>query len=295
MLKTVMSRLEKIIVDTDAGGDPDDTLAIALASKLPNILAFVSSDETGDGKRAEVVRAIVGGRAPVFTGLSSPYPGTHVLDQLHIPPTLHPESVDDGFLDLINHAAQDSSLLWVGIGSYTNLAWLHDKNPELAESMRVVLMGGRMNMKEGDRPEHNFKVDPEAAMSVATSFPHLTYVPATTTMHERVRVDVSHPLISYLARGNEPWQAASLENFNVWFERRFDASYQHDALTLAIALGAVRNLSLTRVRAARDGGLSEDETCRALAVSGGVEHDAFWQWVWNVLDASPESIQKDQS
>jgi len=287
--------MEKVIIDTDAGGDPDDTLAIALACKLPNVLAFVTSDETPDGRRAKLVRAIVGDRAPVLTGLPSPNPGKHILGRLHLSDSLEPLLMSDVLPGLIQETVQDADIAWVGIGSYTNLAWLHQKHPEFTESMRVVLMGGRMNYKEGDRPEHNFKIDPDAALRVATEFPRLTYVPATTTMHEATRVDATHPLVDYLSSGREAWQVAALENFNVWFEERFNSSYQHDALTLAVALGAIRNVALTRVRVIREGALIEDPASRVEAVKGSVDYEAFWQWVWNTLEPSLAIKQKDQS
>jgi len=290
-----MAQIEKIIIDTDAGGDPDDTLAIALACTMPNLLAYITSDETNDGGRSKLVRALVGqDGVPVFTGAPSPNPGKHLLDRLSLDNSLQPQRMRDELLSLVD-AQRDDNLLWVGIGSYTNLAWLYDKRPHLADSMRVVLMGGRMNYNEGDRPEHNFKVDPDAAVLVATRVRNLTYVPATTTMHERTRVDAEHPFINYLSSGQASWQTVARENFNVWFEERFDSSYQHDALTLAIAVGALHGLTQTPVRVSREGGLTEDDTSHIHAVTGGVDYDAFWQWTWDTLKPPRDAIQKDQS
>lgn len=279
-----MGRPERIIIDTDAGGDPDDTLAIALACQLPNVIAFVTSDETHDGARARFVKSLVGDRVPVLTGFSSPHPGKHVLDKLSTLNIEQPPSMEHLLPGMIDDTTRDSNLHWIGIGSYTNLAWLLDSRPELAESMRVTLMGGRLNHTENDRPEHNFKVDPDAAMKIAESAHELLYVPTTVTSHNKTYVDRAHPLISYLADGSEPWKVAALANFDVWFAERFPASYQHDALTLGIALGAVQYTLSTRVRASRPGGLIEDPTSRATAVAGGVDYDAFWSWVWQTLD-----------
>jgi len=279
-----MGRPECIIIDTDAGGDPDDTLAIALACKSPNVLAFVTSDETRNGARARFVKSLVGDCATVLTGLPSPYPGKHVLDKLDVSSREQPPSMEEILPRMLETAALDSDIHWIGIGSYTNLAWLFDSYPQYAKSMKVTLMGGRLNHSENDRPEHNFKVDPDAAMKVAEVAHELLYVPTTVTSHDRTYVDRAHPLISYLESGAEAWKATALTNFDVWFAERFPASYQHDALTLGIALGAVRYTLSTHVRATPPGGLIEDRTSRVTAVAGGVDYDGFWNWVWHTLE-----------
>jgi inosine-uridine nucleoside N-ribohydrolase len=273
-----------MIIDTDAGGDPDDTLAIALACRLPNVLAFVTSDETADGARARFVRSIVGDSALVLTGLPSPHPGKHVLDELRVSDIEQPPAMQAVLPELLRDVVRDGDMHWVGIGSYTNLAWLFDSYPALAQSMKVTLMGGRLNHSENDRPEHNFKVDPDAAMKVAEAAHELVYVPTTVTTHDQTRIDRTHPLISYLEAGPEPWKAIVLANFDIWFRERFPASYQHDALTLGIALGAVPYTRSTHVRASRPGGLIEDPSSSVTAVAGGVDYDTFWRWVWHTLN-----------
>lgn len=278
-----MKQHERIIIDTDAGGDPDDSLAIALACQLPNVIAFVTSDETHDGARARFVKSLVGDQIPVLTGLPSPYPGKHVIDDLDVSGIEQPPSMESALPGMIYESARGNNVHWIGIGSYTNLAWLFESHRELARSMNITLMGGRLNYSAGDRPEHNFKVDPDAALLVAEAASKLMYVPATVTMHEQTRVDKEHLLISYLASGTEPWKKAALANFDVWFKERFPASYQHDALTLGIAVGAVRYARSVKVRATSSGGLIEDSSSNVLAVADGVDYDAFWSWVWSVL------------
>ena len=115
---------KNFIIDTDAGGDPDDTLAIFKACKLGNVAAFITSDETADGARARFVEQLVhesGSDIPVFTGHESPYPGKHLLGKLAVGLSPQLPSIESGFIDLVSGL---SSVHWVGFGSYTNLAWL---------------------------------------------------------------------------------------------------------------------------------------------------------------------------
>lgn len=277
-----MVNREHIIIDTDAGGDPDDALAIGLARNMPNVIALVTSDEIGGDRRAHFVRSLAG-RVPVIAGLASPNPGKHVLDYLRVESRDPIPMMQDELPGIIDSALRNGPVSWIGIGSYTNLAWLIERYPRLASELRVTLMGGRLNHTEHDRPEHNFKVDPSAAMKVSEAISDLTFVPTTVTTNEATRVDASHSLIAYLSQSDEEWCAAALQNFEVWFDNRFPASYQHDALTLAIATHAIRRFDTVHVRATPTGGLVEDDSSSIRAVSGNVDYDGLWRWIWDTL------------
>lgn len=273
---------EHIIIDTDAGGDPDDALAIGLARAMPDVIAFVTSDEIDGDRRARFTQSLAG-KVPVMAGLASPNPGKHILDHLTLQEPGGVAPMQEELPRVMKEALQTGPISWIGIGSYTNLAWLIDHHPELVSTMRVTLMGGRLNHTDNDRPEHNFKVDPLAAMKVAEALSDVTFVPTTVTTHADNRVDASHPLISYLSQSGRDWQMAALQNFEVWFEKRFPASYQHDALTLAIAANAIRHARTVNVRATPSGGLIEDDTSRIKAVADDVDYDGMWQWIWHTL------------
>lgn len=263
-----------IIIDTDAGGDPDDTLAIVQACRLGNVVAFVTSDETPDGARARFVQQIVreaGRDIPVFTGLPSPNPGRHLLGKLAAGLSTQPPSMTEGFSALLEYP---ETLHWVGIGSFTNLAWVGNNFDTRA--MRVTAMGGRFDYDPITRPEHNIKVDPESAAAVMEMFDDITLLPSTVTMSEAMAVDRAHAALTVLkAQG----ATAALQNFAVWFEERFDKSYQHDLETLAFACGAAGG-AVKSVRMNNEGRFSDDENASVKAVYGEFEYDKVWQWFY---------------
>lgn len=264
-----------IIIDTDAGGDPDDTLAIIQACKLDNVAAFVTSDETLYGARARFVQRLVheaGADIPVYTGLPSPNPGSHLLDMLAsgaFPPL---PLMAEGLGPLLQHP---ENIHWVGIGSFTNLAWV-GKNFN-AHSMRVTAMGGRLDTDPTMRLEHNVKVDPDSAMAATELFDDITFLPSTVTMSEAMAVSSTHPALAILrAEG----AMAALSNFDQWFENKYEKSYQHDLATLAFACGAARG-AVKRVRMNREGRFTDDESSNVRVVYGGFEYEKVWQWFYS--------------
>lgn len=269
---------QNFIIDTDAGGDPDDSLAIVQACELGNVAAFVTSDESPDGARARFVQQLVretGKDIPVFTGLESPHPGKHLLGHLAVVSVPQPPSIKDGFLELVSQLPNPH---WVGIGSYTNLAWLGKQPDYNIEDMQVTVMGGRLASDANMRPEHNVKVDPDAALAAAQLFGHMMFVPSTVTMSEKMAVSVTHPALDVLRVKN---MQSALRNFAIWFEYKHPQSYQHDLETLAYAYGAV-SAAVKKVRINHEGRLTDDESSLTKTVYGDFDYDEVWRWFYEV-------------
>lgn len=274
-----MASKEQLIIDTDAGGDPDDALAIAVACQLPNVAAFITSDETPGGERARYVQQLVneaGADIPVYTGIVSPYPGKSIFEHMPAPSIAQPQRIGRQFMKLL-----DGPLAWIGLGPYTNLQFVLMAKPELrtSEDFRAVLMGGRLPHDTVERAEHNVKVDPEAAVYVTEHCSDVLFVPATVTGVESMSVTATHAIIGMLqARGF----SSAVNNFETWFAHRYPQSFQHDMLTLGIGYGAVDfafwehvSVSGSRLRA--------DEASPVLAVKDGVDYDKAWAWAKQLL------------
>lgn len=234
----------------------------------------MTSDETPDGARARFVQQIVqeaGRDIPVFTGLPSPNPGRHLLDSLIVSALPQPHSIHDGFSELLQNP---QAIHWVGIGSFTNLAWV--ASHFYVNGMRITAMGGRLEDDPVTRPEHNIKVDPIAVDTVVKMCKDITFVPSTVTMSEAAAVNRTHPALSILA---EMGAKAALDNFEIWFKEKYDKSYQHDLETLAfacgIAGGEIQNASMDS-----DGHFISDERSHVRVVSGQFEYEKVWQWFY---------------
>jgi inosine-uridine nucleoside N-ribohydrolase len=141
----------RLWIDTDAGGNPDDTIALWCAARSDDIdLVGISTVEGDVEKRAAYVRRLLPD-AEVVAGRPAP-----------------------------ERVANVDVLL--GIGPWTHVAALADEG---ALPLRVVLMGGALapvkHHGELRRIEHNVGADPEAAARLLRGTGNLIVVPLDAT------------------------------------------------------------------------------------------------------------------
>ena len=154
-----------LIIDTDAGGDPDDAIALVIAAAEPSLALVSTVDELG-GRRARFVRHLLDllGRedVPVVAGADL---GDTRMDCIAglVPDSVAPQrtNVAEAVGDVV--AKTGGLVRWAGMGPVTNLAALLTGQPDLAERLVVTQMGGALNYRDPERAEHNFRLDPAAA------------------------------------------------------------------------------------------------------------------------------------
>jgi purine nucleosidase len=174
---------EKIIIDTDIGGDIDDAFAVALALRSPELNVLGISTASGDTEaRAKILDRMLGaaGRQdiPVAVGIptASPAAGPFVDGQMRFGENgqfsraLHPPAIDF-ILEQIRRFPGEITL--VTIGPLTNIGTLIERDPQAFRRLkRVVMMGGWIQpfVDEGvavkPGPETNIVLDISAAKKV---------------------------------------------------------------------------------------------------------------------------------
>lgn len=241
----------RLWVDTDAGDNPDDTIALWCAARAADVdLAGVSTVDGDVELRAAFVRGLV----PDADVIAGPPPADRV--------------------------ANVDALL--GIGPWTHLADLADQG---ALPRRVVLMGGALapikHRGELRRIEHNVGADPEAAARLLRTTGNLIVVPldATARLH-------AHAHDETVLTGSIP---GLREQLDVWRQENGDVPLVlHDVAALLVALGdPVARMESRRLQIEPDGTMwasvdgplqhvvahvDSDETrarMRALALEGG--------------------------
>jgi len=241
----------RLWIDTDAGDNPDDTIALWCAAQAADVdLAGVSTVDGDVELRAAFVRALLPG-----------------VDVVAGPPP--PDRV----------AAVDVLL---GIGPWTHIAGLAELG---ALPLRVVLMGGALapikHRGELRRIEHNVGSDPEAAAGLLAGTGNLIVVPldATARLHAHERDEKA------LAASIPGFR----EQLDGWRQENGDIPLVlHDVAALLVALGdRVARMEFRRLQVEPDGTmwasvdrplqhvvahLDGDETrarMRALAAEGG--------------------------
>ena len=207
----------RLWIDTDAGENPDDTIALWCAAKAADVdLAGVSTVGDDVELRAAFVRMLLPD-VEVTAGAPSP------------------EAVAN--VDVL-----------LGIGPWTHVADLADAG---ALPRRVVLMGGALapikHRGELRRIEHNVGADPEAAARLLSMTGNLIVVPLDATARLHAHAHDEKVLI-----GAVP---GLQEQLDVWRQDNGDVPLVlHDVAALLVALGnRVARMESRRLKIEPDG------------------------------------------
>ncbi|WP_199442809.1 nucleoside hydrolase [Umezawaea beigongshangensis] len=279
-----------LIVDTDAGGDPDDAVALVLAAAEPTLALVTTVDELG-GRRARFVRHLLDllGRAdvPVVAGADLGNTRLDCVDGL-VPDSVpaQPTGVVDAVAAVC--AAASGRVRWAGLGPVTNLAEVLTTRPDLAGRLVVTQMGGALNYRDPERAEHNFRVDPAAAAVLLRAAVLPKLVLSDTTFTPQIEITEGSGLHRRLADPAAPeWARLVAAHLDRWFQRFHPGTIQHDALTLAAAL-QLPHVGLLRERVVLDeiGRMTTAPDGHLVRLSVKADYPAFLGWLGRGFDAA---------
>ena len=278
-----------MIVDTDIGGDPDDTVALVVAARLvPELRLVITSDEYG-GERARFARYLLDlvGRTDVQVVAGSDLGNSRmwVIDGLC------PAEVPRQGTDVVGAVSElctatDGRIRWVGMGPLSNLAMLQTQQPELVSQLVVTQMGGAINYRDPTRAEHNFRVDPEAAIRMVPALePWLpTFVLSDVTFNPAMEITKDSPLFRRWARPDaRPFERLFREHCDRWMAK-YPGTMQHDALTLAAAM-LWPGVRFVRERVVLDSSarMSQSDDGTEIVMSVSADYTAFMAWLEKAL------------
>jgi pyrimidine-specific ribonucleoside hydrolase len=230
-----------IILDTDIGGDPDDAFALAAAAlTVPELVLVVTSDEI-HGRRARFARHFLDllGRpeVPVVTGQDLGNSRYFCVQDLT------PDDVPNQSADVLTAveavcAATDGPVRWVGMGPASNIAAVLTARPDVADRLTITQMGGALAYRDPTRAEHNFRLDPQAAIDLLRLAKRPALVLSDVTFTTAIEITSASPIYRQLATDDAPpWAILLRAHLDRWAAAFHPGSMQHDALTLAAALG----------------------------------------------------------
>lgn len=215
-----------VILDTDIGGDIDDTWALALLLKSPELdLKLVVSDSGDTVYRARVVAKMleVAGRTdvPVAVGIrqatnggpQAPWVAGYELSK-------YPGKVlDDGVKALIDTImASPEPITLIAIGPVPNLKAALAKEPGIAKKARFVGMHGSVRVGYGGKstpdPEYNVVADVPAARAAFTAAWPMTITPLDTCGLVKLTGDKYRKV----ADSADPLARAVIENYKIWYK-----------------------------------------------------------------------------
>ncbi|MFP4380757.1 MAG: nucleoside hydrolase [Candidatus Sumerlaeia bacterium] len=226
-----MSDLDKkipVILDTDIGSDIDDTWALAMLLKCPELdLRLVVSDTDDTDYRARLAARLldVAGRTdvPVGVGINPSnlekregqweWVKEYPLSQY--PGTIHEDGVDAIIRTIMD---SDETITLICIGPVPNIAEALRREPAIAPRTRFVGMHGAIRRGMPGSPdkiysEYNVKRDIPACQQVFRApWKEAIITPIDTCGYVKLRDDKYEKV----ARCEEPTMRAVIENYNYW-------------------------------------------------------------------------------
>jgi inosine-uridine nucleoside N-ribohydrolase len=213
-----------VVFDTDIGGDIDDTWALVLLLKSPELdVRLVTSDSGNDIYRARILAKMleVCGRTgiPVGIGLGkedkkgrqTQWVGSYDLGQY--PGTVYEDGVD-AIIKTV-HASEDPVTL-VCVGPVPNIAAALERDPGIANRARFVGMHGSVRRGYGNSPEisaeYNVRANPKALQKVFAAPWDVTITPLDTCGI----VHLVGEKFQKVYRCEDPGVQALVENYRVW-------------------------------------------------------------------------------
>lgn len=266
-----------VILDTDIGGDIDDTWALVMLLKSPELdVKLVTSDSGNDTYRAKIIAKMLEVEKrtsiPVGVGLhkgdnkgrQSEWVGDYELSKY--PGTVHEDGVD-AIIKTI-HASPDPVSL-VCIGPVPNIAAALKRDPEIAKRARFVGMHGSVRRGYGNNPkvsaEYNVRANPKALQTVFAAPWDITITPLDTCGIVQVKAEK----FQRVSRCKDPAVVALMENYRVWRGNPRDPITASSTLfdTVAVYLALTEELlemEKLGIRVTDDGYTVIDDQARAV-------------------------------
>jgi inosine-uridine nucleoside N-ribohydrolase len=248
-----------VILDTDIGGDIDDTWALAFLLASPEVdVRLIVSDYGNTVYRAKVIAKFLQrvGRTDIPIGIGvkeGEGTGHHQeewikdYDLEDYPGVVHQDGVG-AMIDTIMKSDRRITLL--AIGPVPNLKQALEREPRIVERARLVLMGGSVEKlyegKPGRCPEWNVAANAEAAKKAYGADWDVTMAPLDTAgvvqlegqYYEQVR-DAGNAMAQTL-----------MEQYHIWYKKMGASGIPHKSSTLfdTVAVCLTFNESFCQMR-----------------------------------------------
>lgn len=227
-----MSDIKKIpvILNTDIGGDIDDTWALSLLLRCPEIetklvVPCLENPEFPFGRTKVAAKQIEKcgfTNIPIAAGLPSEhfdYPLREWAEDYDL--SKYPGGFrEDGIQAMIDTILESDEVVTViCIGPLTDIAAMLEKEPRVAENAKIIMIGGSIyNGHSLDviakASDYNIRADIPSVRKVFSAPWDITMIPLDVTAHIVVGDDCYQKILS--KRDSDPVVGTTLENFDFW-------------------------------------------------------------------------------
>jgi inosine-uridine nucleoside N-ribohydrolase len=213
-----------VILDTDICDDIDDTWALALLLRSPELDVRLITTAVGNtGAKAKVVAKFLQtvGRADIPIGIGvSQHQGNHRqtgwaegYDLSSYPGTLHHDGVQ-ALVDTVMRSTDRITI--IAVGPLPNIAAALQRQPRIADKADFVGMHGSVYRGYGSQskpePEYNVKADIKAAQAVFSAPWKMTITPLDTCGLVQLKGQTYQRVLAK----KDPLTEALIDNYRVW-------------------------------------------------------------------------------
>jgi inosine-uridine nucleoside N-ribohydrolase len=217
-----------VILDTDIGDDIDDTWALAMLLKSPELAPKLITTTCGKAEyRGKLIAKLltVAGRTDIAVGLGAgghkgtggQQPWVEDFRLKDYRGTVHQDGVA-AIIDLITRSPEPVTV--ISLGPSHTLAAVLKRSPEIARKANFIGMQGSVFKGYGGGPvlpEYNVKVNVPAAQTVLSApWKQTTITPLDTCG----LVTLSGERFQKLLKSEDPLVKALMENYRIWAKKK---------------------------------------------------------------------------
>jgi pyrimidine-specific ribonucleoside hydrolase len=229
-----------VIIDYDLGFDWDDMVAHLLFTSSPELdVRLIVTNNEYRNTRARFARQLLRLRGldiAVVAGTDLGNRDIVIEDLLDDDPAPIDTEWERAVLSAIDTAGE---LVYIGLGSMTNIARLLTRFPTKSDQLRLVQMGGAISdiyRRGREAAEYNVRLDPGALLTVLRSDIPSSFVMSHTTTRPEIAVDPPSPLVERMRASARADLRIAAEYFDRWCASRGHGSFLHDPLTCSTLL-----------------------------------------------------------
>jgi len=270
-----------VIFDTDIGDDIDDTWALCMLLKSPELdLKLVVGDQGKTHYRARLIARLleVAGRTDIPVGVGIGGAGgtgkqaawVKDYDLKSYPGTVHADGVA-AIIDTIMASAEPITV--IAVGPMPNLLEALKREPKIAQKARFVGMHGSVRKGYGGKSkidaEYNVRANPKACQAVFTAPWDITITPLDTCG----LVHLAGEKYATVRASKDPLVRALIENYRLWCgknPKRADSASSILFDTVAVYLAFAQDLCKMEtlpIRVTDDGKTVIDKAAKKMRVA----------------------------
>lgn len=287
-----------VILDTDIGADIDDTWALAMMLRCPELdVKLITTDWGNTEYRPKIVAKLLqaAGRIDIPVGIGKRLsdwvqgqgPWVSEYDLSSYPGTIHQDGIQ-ALIDTIMTSAVPVTV--IGIGPIPNISEALDREPRIAENARFVGMYGSIRVgydgSTSISAEHNVKADSLSCRKVLSAPWEVTITPLDTCGLVRLTGERYGRILE--ASRRDPLLGALMENYRIWCDHTHNKKAVRNAArestilfdTVAVYIASSEDLVSIEelgVRVTDDGYTVMDPTAKTMRCATGWKNlEAFY-------------------